>query len=90
MSTSLHALRQLSSVLGATLLVEEGDDVATTAARIAQERGITYILLGASRPARGLGRLREPLPMRLVRMAPGVDVRIVADRTRMRGRRGPR
>jgi two-component system, OmpR family, sensor histidine kinase KdpD len=84
---SLHALRQLASMLGATLLVEEGDDVATTAARIAQERGITYILLGASRPARGLGRLREPLPMRLVRMAPGVDVRIVADRTRMRGRK---
>jgi two-component system sensor histidine kinase KdpD len=81
----LHALRQLASVLGATLLVEEGDDVAATAARVAGERGITYILLGASRPARGLGRLREPLPMRLVRLVPGVDVRIVADRTR-RGR----
>jgi two-component system sensor histidine kinase KdpD len=88
LATSLHALRQLASMLGATLLVEEGDDVATTAVRIAQERGITYILLGASRPARGLARLREPLPMRLVRMAPGVDVRIVADRTRRRGRRG--
>jgi two-component system sensor histidine kinase KdpD len=83
---SLHALRQLASVLGATLLVEEGDDVAATAARVAGERGITYILLGAPRPARGLGRLREPLPMRLVRLVPGVDVRIVADRTRMRGR----
>jgi two-component system sensor histidine kinase KdpD len=86
---SLHALQQLASVLGATLLVEEGDDVAATAARIADERGITYILLGASRPARGLARLREPLAMRLVRLAPGVDVRIVADRTRMRGRKGP-
>jgi two-component system sensor histidine kinase KdpD len=88
-ATSLHALQQLASVLGATLLVEEGDDVAVTAARVAGERGITYILLGASRPARGLGRLREPLPMRLVRLTPGVDVRIVADRTRMRGRKGP-
>jgi two-component system, OmpR family, sensor histidine kinase KdpD len=77
---SLHALRQL----------EEGDDVAATTARVAGERGITYILLGASRPARGLARVREPLPMRLVRLAPGVDVRIVADRTRMRGRKGPR
>ncbi|HEY6761452.1 MAG TPA: histidine kinase, partial [Baekduia sp.] len=86
--SSLHALRQLASVLGATLIVEEGDDVAATAARIADERGITYILLGASRPARGLARLREPLPIRLVRLAPGVDVRIVADRTRMRGRKG--
>jgi two-component system sensor histidine kinase KdpD len=87
---SLHALRQLASVLGATLIVEEGDDVAATAARVADERSITYILLGASRPARGLARLREPLPMRLVRLTPGVDVRIVADRTRMRGRKGSR
>ncbi len=79
---SLHALRQLASVLGAELLVEEGDDVAETAARISAERGTTYILLGASRPARGLGRLREPLAQRLVRLAPGVDVRIVADRSR--------
>jgi len=79
---ALHALRQLASVLGAELLVEEGDDVAETAARVCAERGTTYILLGASRPARGLARLREPLPQRLVRLAPGVDVRIVADRSR--------
>jgi two-component system, OmpR family, sensor histidine kinase KdpD len=85
---ALHALRQLASVLGATLLVEEGDDVAATTARVAGERGITYILLGAPRPSRGLARLREPLPTRLVRLVPGVDVRIVADRTRMRGRKG--
>jgi len=79
---SLHALRQLASVLGAELLVQEGDDVAETAARVSAERGTTYILLGASRPARGLARLREPLAQRLVRLAPGVDVRIVADRSR--------
>jgi two-component system sensor histidine kinase KdpD len=79
---ALHALRQLASILGAELLVEEGDDVAETAARVCAERGTTYILLGASRPARGLARLREPLPQRLVRLAPGVDVRIVADRSR--------
>ncbi|HMJ34152.1 MAG TPA: histidine kinase [Baekduia sp.] len=79
---ALHALRQLGSVLGAELLVEEGDDVAETAARVAQRRGTTYFLLGASRPARGLARLREPLPQRLIRLAPGVDVRIVADRSR--------
>jgi two-component system sensor histidine kinase KdpD len=84
---ALHALRQLASVLGATFLVEEGDDVAQTAARVAEERGITYILLGASRPARGLSRLREPLPQKLVRLAPGVDVRIVADRARLRSHR---
>jgi two-component system sensor histidine kinase KdpD len=78
----LHAIRQLASVLGATLLIEEGEDVAETAARVVEERGITYILLGASRPARGLARLREPLPLKLVRLSPGVDVRIVADRAK--------
>jgi two-component system sensor histidine kinase KdpD len=79
---ALHALRQLASVLGAELLVEEGDDVAETAARVSAVRGTTYVLMGASRPARGLARLREPLPQRIVRLAPGVDVRIVADRSR--------
>jgi two-component system sensor histidine kinase KdpD len=81
---SLHALRRLASVLGAELLVEEGDDVGETAARVCAERGTTYVLLGASRPARGLARLREPLPQRIVRLAPGVDIRIVADRSRRR------
>jgi two-component system sensor histidine kinase KdpD len=84
---ALHALRQLGSVLGSALLVEEGEDVAQTVARVAEERGITYVLMGASRPARGLARLREPLPQRIVRLAPGVDVRIVADRARLRANR---
>ena len=77
----LGALRQLASVLGATLLVEPGDDVADTVARLARERGTTYILIGRSRPARGLARLRVPLPQRLMEALPGVDVRIVADRS---------
>jgi two-component system sensor histidine kinase KdpD len=36
--------------------------------------------MGRARPARGLGRLRSPLPQRLMELLPGVDVRIVADR----------
>jgi two-component system, OmpR family, sensor histidine kinase KdpD len=77
----LAALRQLASVLGATLIVEEGDDVADTVAAVARERGTTYILMGRSRPARGPARLRVPLPQRLIEALPGVDVRIVADRS---------
>jgi two-component system, OmpR family, sensor histidine kinase KdpD len=77
----LQALRQLASVLGADLMVEPGDDIPDTVARIARERGSTYILLGRSRPARGLARLRVPLPQRLMQALPGVDVRIVADRS---------
>jgi two-component system sensor histidine kinase KdpD len=81
----LMALRQLASVLGATMLVEPGEDVAETVGRVARERGTTYIMLGRSRPARALGRLRVPLPQRLMAELPGVDVRIVADRSSRHG-----
>lgn len=77
---SLLALRQLASVLGAKMVEEESDDLASTIAEVASQRGSTYILLGRSRPARGLARLRVPLPQRLMQRLPGVDVRIVADR----------
>jgi two-component system sensor histidine kinase KdpD len=76
----LGALRQLASVLGAHMLVEESDDLAMAIAEVARRRGTTYILMGRARPARGLVRLRTPLPQRLMELLPGVDVRIVADR----------
>ena len=76
----LETLRRITSMLGAHLVVEEGDDVAQVAARVARERGTTYIHTGPPAPRRGLGRLAEPLPMRLLRELPDVDVRIVADR----------
>ena len=78
---SLGALRRLASVLGANLIVEESDDVPAAVAEVARRQGTTYILLGASRPVRGLGRLRTPLPQRLMERLPGVDVRIVANRS---------
>jgi two-component system sensor histidine kinase KdpD len=75
------ALRQLASVLGATLLIEEHDDLVAAVARVVRERGSTYIMVGEAAPRRGLARLREPLPQRLMRATPpGVDVRIVAHR----------
>jgi two-component system sensor histidine kinase KdpD len=77
---SLTALRRLASILGAHLLIEESDDVAAATAEIARRQRSTYILLGRGRPARGLARLRTPLPQRLMERLPGVDVRIVADR----------
>jgi two-component system sensor histidine kinase KdpD len=79
---SLLALRQLASVLGAKMLEEESDDLAAAVTDVAAQRGTTYILVGRSRPARGLARLRVPLPQRLMQRLPGVDVRIVADRSR--------
>ena len=80
------ALRQLASVLGANFLIEESDDLVRGAAEAIRERGITYVMVGESQQQRGLGRLREPLPQRLMRATPpGVDVRIVASRGRKDG-----
>jgi two-component system, OmpR family, sensor histidine kinase KdpD len=78
----LAALRRLTSVLGAHLLVEHGPDVALVAQRVARERGTTYVLMGTPGPQGALRRLMTPgLPARLMTLLPGVDLRIVADRT---------
>ena len=79
----LDALRQLASVLGAHLLIEHGDDVAAVAQRVANDRGTTYVLMGTPKPRGALRRLTRPaLPDRLLEALPGVDLRIVADRTK--------
>ena len=77
----LDAMRRLASVLGAHLLIEEGDDVVRTVKRIVEDRGSTYVLMGTPSRRRGLSRLAEPLVMRLLHALPGVDLRVVADRT---------
>ncbi|MGA9858578.1 MAG: histidine kinase [Solirubrobacteraceae bacterium] len=79
----LAALRRLTSVLGAHLLVERGPDVALVTQRVAGERGTTYVLMGTPSPRSALRRLMQPaLPYRLMSLLPGVDLRIVADRAR--------
>jgi two-component system sensor histidine kinase KdpD len=78
----IEAFHRLASLLGAQVIVEEGDDVPEVAARVARERGSTYVLIGTPAPRHGLRRLAEPLTDRLVRALPGVDVRIVADRSK--------
>ena len=79
----LEAIRRLASVLGAHLLIEPGEDVVDGAARVARERGTTYLLMGVPHPRGALARLARPdLVDRLLRELPGVDVRIVADRAK--------
>ena len=79
----LDALRRLASVLGAHLLIEHGDDVAHATQRVAGDRGTTYVLMGTPKPRSALRRMTTPaLPYRLLAVLPGVDLRIVADRTR--------
>jgi two-component system, OmpR family, sensor histidine kinase KdpD len=78
----LDALHRLASLLGAHLHVEAGDDVAEVARRVVAERGITYAIVGAPDERHGLALLRPTLVERLLRVLPGVDVRIVADRSK--------
>ncbi|MGI8713471.1 MAG: histidine kinase [Solirubrobacteraceae bacterium] len=86
----LAALRRLTSVLGAHLLVERGEDVAQVTQRVARERGTTYVLMGAPTPRSALRRLTAPpLPARLLTALPGIDLRIVADRTQRRAPEEP-
>lgn len=85
----MEAMRRLASILGAHLLVDEGDDVADVCIRVARERATTYVLMGTPSPRRGMRRLRDSLPTRLLRGLPGVDVRIVADRTLRRDAEPP-
>ena len=78
----LDALRRLATLLGAHLLVEPGEDIAETVRRIAAERGTTYVLMGTPKPRNALRRLATPaLPFRLLQLLPGIDLRIVADRS---------
>jgi two-component system, OmpR family, sensor histidine kinase KdpD len=78
----MEELRRLSAVLGAHLIVEDDADPVPAAARVARERGTTYVFVAAPPARRGLSRLTEPLPMRLSRALPEVDVRLVGERVR--------
>lgn len=73
--TRLESLRRLTAMLGAHLLVEDGDELEILT-RVARERGTTYILLGPP-PRRRFG---EPLLLRILRALPDIDVRVVAQR----------
>jgi two-component system sensor histidine kinase KdpD len=81
-SAELAAVRRLASVLGAHVLVEEGDVMIDVIERVARERGTTYILMGTPPERSAWQRLTKPaLLFQILRALPGVDVRVVADRT---------
>jgi K+-sensing histidine kinase KdpD len=80
-------------MLGARLRVEQSEDVAATAIRVARELASTYVLMGTPAPSRGLARLggatERSLLARLLRGLPGVDIRLVADPTLRRAAERP-
>jgi two-component system, OmpR family, sensor histidine kinase KdpD len=78
----LDGIGRVAALLGAHLLVEEGDDVAQTVKEVAEEKGSTYVMIGTPKPRTGLDRLRPSMVSRLIESLPGVDLRVVADRAR--------
>jgi two-component system sensor histidine kinase KdpD len=78
----LAALRRLAIILGAHFLEEEADDLVETARRVVLDRGSTYVLLGTPNESRRREITRGSLLSRMVRELPGVDIRVVADRSR--------
>ena len=77
----IKAIRRLASVLGARLLIEEGDDLVQTVKDVAEQQGSTYVLIGTPSPRTGLNRFRPSMATRLIEALPGIDIRVVADRT---------
>jgi two-component system sensor histidine kinase KdpD len=76
----LAALRRLTSILGVRFDEVDGEDLAETVRRVAQERGSTYVILGTPDESRRREVLKGSLLSRLVRELPGIDIRVVADR----------
>jgi two-component system sensor histidine kinase KdpD len=84
----LDGIGRVAALLGAHLLVEEGDDLAQTVKEVAEEKGSTYVLIGTPKPRTGLDRFRPSVVSRLIESLPGVDLRVVADRA-LRGEEEP-
>jgi two-component system sensor histidine kinase KdpD len=80
-ATQLAALRRLASILGVHFLEEPGDDLVETVRRVARERGSTYIFVGKPNESRRREILGGSLLSRMVRELPGIDIRVVTNRT---------
>jgi len=80
-ATQLAALRRLAGILGAHFLEEEGDDLVGTVRRVASERGSTYVFVGTPDESRRREILGGSLLSRMVRELPGLDIRVITDRT---------
>ena len=82
----LRALHKLSSILGAHFIIENGDEIADVVERVIKERGTTFVFLGETNLNTGMfNRFRDNLLQKLIRRLPGIDILIVADRTKRKG-----
>jgi two-component system, OmpR family, sensor histidine kinase KdpD len=80
-ATQLAALRRLAVILGVHFLEEEGDDLVAAVRRVAAERGSTYVFVGTPDESRRREIFGGSLLSRMVRELPGIDIRVVTNRT---------
>jgi two-component system sensor histidine kinase KdpD len=85
---ALAALRRLAVLLGIHFLEEEDPDPTRAVARVAKDRGSTYVFLEAPQERRLDTLLGRSALNRLIEALPGIDIRLCADRSR-RTRPGP-
>ena len=69
----------LARHLGAQIVVERGWPLAEVIARVAQERGITQIVMGESARSRLDEVRRGSLVRQVLQASHGIDIYIVAD-----------
>jgi len=80
-TTQLAALRRLAGILGVHFLEEDGADLVETIRRVALERGSTYVFVGTPDESRRREIFGGSLLSRMVRELPGIDIRVVTNRT---------
>jgi K+-sensing histidine kinase KdpD len=71
----------LAGVLGVHFLEEQGDDLVAVVRPVATERGSTYVFVGTPDESRRREILGGSLLARMVRELPGIDIRVVTNRT---------
>src|SRR5262249_8892792 len=80
-TTQLAALRRLAGILGIHFLEERGDDLVAIVRHVAAERGATYVFVGTPDESRRREIFGGSLLSRMVRELPGIDIRVVSNRT---------
>jgi two-component system, OmpR family, sensor histidine kinase KdpD len=77
--TMLDQNLALAHQLGARVLIEQGTDIASVLARVAQASEVTHIVMGESARSRWEEIRTGSLVRQLLRASRGIDIYIVAD-----------
>lgn len=77
--TMLEQNMALARQIGAQVLIERGESLAETLARVAHAQGVTHIVMGESARSRWAEIRSGSLVRQILRASRGIDIYIVAD-----------